>query len=113
MPITPELLDQLLKDYKSPEDMFGDNGLLQQLTKAVVERALQDEMTHHLGYEKHAPEGKNSGNSRKGKSTKTIKGKRGQMQIEVPRDRNSEFEPQLIKKGQRRFDGFDEKIISM
>jgi putative transposase len=113
MPITPELLDELLKDYKSPEDMFGDDGLLQQLTKAVVERALQGEMTHHLGYEKHSSAGHNSGNSRNGKSAKTIKGKRGQLQIDVPRDRASEFEPQLIKKGQTRFDGFDEKIISM
>jgi len=113
MPITPELLDELLKDYKSPDDMFGDEGLLQQLTKAVVERALQGEMTHHLGYEKHDSTGHNSGNSRNGKSTKTIKGKRGQIEIDVPRDRASEFEPQLIRKGQTRFDGFDDKIISM
>jgi putative transposase len=113
MPITPELLDQLLKDYKSPDNMFGDDGLLQQLTKAVVERALQGEMTHHLGYEKHSPVGHNSGNSRNGKSKKTIKSKRGQVQIDVPRDRASEFEPQLIKKGQTRFDGFGDKIISM
>ena len=113
MPITPELLDELLKDYKSPEDMFGDDGLLQQLTKAVVERALQGEMTHHLGYEKHDSAGKNTDNSRNGKSKKTIKGKRGQVEISVPRDRASEFEPQLIKKGQTRFDGFDDKIISM
>jgi putative transposase len=113
MPITPELLDELLKDYTSPDDMFGDDGLLQQLTKAVVERALRGEMTHHLGYEKHDPAGQNSGNSRNGKSSKTIKGKRGQLQIDVPRDRDSSFEPQLIKKGQTRFDGFDDKIISM
>ena len=113
MPITPELLDELLKDYKSPDDMFGDDGLLHQLTKAVVERALQGEMTHHLGYEKHSSAGANSGNSRNGKSAKMIKGKRGQIQIDVPRDRASEFEPQLIKKGQTRFDGFDDKIISM
>jgi putative transposase len=93
--------------------MFGNDGLLQQLTKAVLERALQGEMTHHLGYEKHATSGNNSGNSRNGKSSKTIKGKRGQVQIDVPRDRASEFEPQLIKKGQTRFDGFDDKIISM
>ena len=107
MPITPELLDELLKDYKSPDDMSGDDGLLQQLTKAVVERALQGELTHHLGYEKHDPAGKNTGNSRNGKSTKTIKGKRGQVEIAVPRDRDSSFEPQLIQKGQTRFDGFD------
>lgn len=113
MPITPELLDELLKDYKSPEDMFGDDGLLQQLTKAVVERALQGEMTHHLGYEKYSSAGQNSGNSRNGNSRKTIRGKRGQIEIDVPRDRDSSFEPQLVKKGQTRFDGFDEKIISM
>ncbi|MBA3766367.1 MAG: IS256 family transposase [Acidobacteria bacterium] len=113
MPITPELLDELLKDYKSPDDMFGNDGLLQQLTKAVVERALQGEMTHHLGYEKHSAAGQNSGNSRNGKSKKTIKGKRGQIEIDVPRDRESSFEPQLIKRGQTRFDGFDDKIISM
>ena len=107
MPITPELLDQLLKDYKSPEGMFGDDGLLQQLTKAVVERALQGEMTHHLGYEKHSTAGQHTGNSRNGKSKKTIRGKRGQIEIDVPGDRASEFEPQLIKKGQTRFDGFD------
>lgn len=113
MPITPELLDELLKDYQSPDDMFGDDGLLQQLTKAVVERALQGELTHHLGYEKHSPTGNNTGNSRNGKSQKTIRGRRGQIEIDVPRDRASEFEPQLIKKGQTRFDGLDDKIISM
>ena len=113
MPITPELLDELLKDYKTPDDMFGNDGLLQQLTKAVLERALQGEMTHHPGYEKHDATGNNSGNSRNGKSKKTIKGKRGQLLIDVPRDRESSFEPQLIKKGQTRFDGFDDKIISM
>ncbi len=113
MPMTPELLDELRKDYKSPDDMFGEEGLLQQLTKAVVERALQGEMTHHLGYEKPDPAGHNSGNSRNGKSKKTRTGKRGQRQIDVPRDRASEFEPQLIKKGQTRFAGFDDKIISM
>ncbi len=113
MPITPELLDELLKDYESPDDMFGNDGLLQQLTKAVLERALQGEMTHHLGYEKHSSAGQHTGNSRNGKSKKTIKGKRGQIEIEVPRDRASSFEPQLIKKGQTRFDGFDDKVISM
>ena len=93
--------------------MFGDDGLLQQLTKAVVERALRGELTHHLGYEKHDAAGDNSGNSRNGTSPKTIKGKRGQVRMEVPRDRNAEFEPQLVKKNQTRFDGFDEKIISL
>lgn len=113
MPFSPELLDELLKDYKKPDDLLGQDGLLQQLTKALVERALDGELTHHLGYEKHDAAGDNSGNSRNGSTPKTIKGKRGQVRIEVPRDRNAEFEPQLVKKGQTRFDGFDERIISL
>ena len=113
MPITSKVLDEILKNYEKPEDLFNENGLLQQLTKALVERALNGEMTHHLGYEKHNPDGNNSGNSRNGSTPKTLKGKRGQVEIEVPRDRNSEFEPQLVKKNQTRFDGLDEKIISL
>lgn len=93
--------------------MFGNDGLLQQLSKALLERALQGKMTHHLGYEKHSPEGKDSGNSRNGKSQKIIRGQRGPLQLDVPRDRASSFEPQLIKKGETRFDGFDDQIISM
>src|SRR2546423_4925018 len=112
-PIRPELLDELLKDYKKPDDLLGQDGLLQQLTKALVERALNGELTHHLGYEKHSPTGNNSGNSRNGTTPKLLKGKRGQVEIEVPRDRKSEFEPQLVKKNQTRFDGLDEKIISL
>ena len=111
--LTPQLIDELLEGCETSDDLLGQGGLLQQLTKAIVERALQGELTHHLGYDKHAVAGNNSGNSRNGTSAKTIQGKRGQLQIEVPRDRNSEFEPQLIKKGQTRFDGLDEKIISL
>jgi putative transposase len=113
MAIRMELIDELIKDYKKPEDIMGENGILKRLTKAILERALSAELTHHLGYVKHAPEGKNKGNSRNGKSAKTLKGDLGDLPIEVPRDRNGEFEPQIIKKGQRRFDGFDDKIISM
>ena len=109
----PEALDQLLAGHRTPEAFFGANGLLDQLSKALLERALQGEMTHHLGYEKHDPAGHNSGNSRNGTSAKTVKGKRGQVKIEVPRDRNSEFEPQLIPKGQTRVDGFDERVLSL
>src|SRR6266511_4335790 len=76
MAITKEILDELLKDYQKPEDLLGQSGLLQQLSKALIERVLDGEMTHHLGYEKHSPEGKNSGNSRKGKQ--------GEIPIEVP-----------------------------
>ena len=103
MPITNEVLDQILKDYEKPEDLLSENGLLQQLTKALVERALNGEMTHHLGYEKHNPSGNNSGNSRNGTTPKTLKGKRGQMEIEVPRDRNAEFEPQLAREESEAF----------
>jgi putative transposase len=113
MPIRAELIDELLKDYKKPEDMVGENGLLKQLTKALVERALSAELTHHLGYEKHSVDGKNSGNSRNGTSPKTLKSDLGDMPIEVPRDRRGDFEPQIVKKGQRRFTGFDDKILSM
>src|SRR3954464_6138204 len=112
-PIRPELLDELLKDYQKPDDLLGQDGLLQQLTKALAERALDGELTHPPGSERHAPAGDNSGNSRNGTTTKTLRGKRGQVQIDVPRDRNAEFEPQLIKKNQTRFDGLDDKIISL
>jgi len=108
-----ELLDELMKNYKKPEDLIGETGLLKQLTKALVERAMKAEMTAHLGYEKHDPTGKKSGNSRNGKSKKTIKGEFGNMEIAVPRDRNSTFEPVIIPKGETRFTGFDDKIISM
>ena len=111
--IRPELIDELLKDYKKPEDITGDNGLLKQLTKAVLERALESELTHELGYEKHSLSGRNNGNSRNGKSSKTLKTDYGELDISVPRDRNSEFEPRIVKKGQRRFTGFDDKILSM
>jgi transposase-like protein len=67
MPIDHKLIDNLLKDYKTPEEILGDNGLLKQLTKAVLERAMQAELTQHLGYEKHDAAGDNSGNSRNGK----------------------------------------------
>jgi putative transposase len=113
MPIRKELLDELLKEYKNPDDLLGEDGLLKQLTKALVERAMEAELTHHLGYEKHAPEGRNSGNSRNGTSSKTVTGKNGQLELEVPRDRNGTFEPKIVRKRQKRFDGFDEKIISM
>jgi putative transposase len=81
MPITKELLDQLLQEYEKPEDLLGDDGVLHQLTKAVVERALEGEMTHHLGYQKHDSLGDHSGNSRNGTTSKTIKSKRAQTAI--------------------------------
>ena len=113
MTIKKEVIDELLKEYKTPEDLLGKDGIFKQLQKALIERAMAAEMTHHLGYDKNDPKGYNSGNSRNGKGKKTIKGDFGELEIDVPRDRNAEFEPQLIKKRQSRFKGFDDKIISM
>ena len=115
MAIEKELLDRLFADFKytKPEDLIGENGLLKQLTKGLVERALQAELTDHLGHEKHAPVATKGGNARNGKSAKTIKGEFGKLPIEVPRDRDATFEPTIIPKGQTRFAGFDGKIISL
>ena len=111
--IKNELIDELLKGYQKPEEIIGENGLLKRLVKAVLERAMNAELTHHLGYEKHDPAGYNSGDSRNGTSSKTVKGDFGELKIEVPRDRKGTFEPQILPKHQTRFVGFDEKIISM
>ena len=112
-PEVDRLLDELIKNCDSPDDLIGKDGLLKQLTAGLVERMLESEMTDHLGYEKHASDGKNSGNSRNGRTPKTLKTDRGEIPIEVPRDRNGDFEPQIVRKHQRRFDGFDDTIISL
>lgn len=110
-PVSDKLIDELLEQHgRTPEDV---NGLLKQLTKAVLERALQGEMTHHLGYGKHDPAGQNSGNSRNGVTRKTLKGDFGEIALATPRDRNGEFQPQIIEKHQTRFTGFDDKILSL
>jgi len=111
MAIRQELLEELLKDYKSPEDLLGQGGLLKELTKALVEKALDGELTHHLGYPKHSSS-KND-NARNGKSKKGLLTDHGKMEIVSPRDRNGSFEPELVRKRQTRFDGFDEKILSL
>lgn len=111
MPKTQEMLDQMLKDYQEPEDLLGESGLLKQLRKALIERAMEGELTHQLGYEKNAKS--KSGNARNGKYKKNVISKEAELEIAVPRDRNGEYEPQIIKKGQRRFEGFDDKIVSM
>lgn len=111
--IKPDLVDQLLKGYEKPEDIIGENGLLKRLTKALLERALNAELTNHLGYEKHDPAGHNSGNSRNGATSKTVKGEFGEIVVETPRDRNGSFEPRILGKHQTRFDGFDDKILSL
>src|ERR1044071_6150250 len=111
--ITPELLDQLLANYKKPEDLTGEDGLFKQLKKALIERALGAELTEHLGYEQGDPAGRGSGNNRDGASSKTILTEDGEIDISVPRDRAGTFEPQLVAKGQTHFTGFDDKILSL
>jgi putative transposase len=113
MTMNIELIDELLKDCKTQDDIFGREGVLKQLVKALAERALQGELTTHLGYEKHEVKGHRSGNSRNGSSPKIIQGEHGKTEIEIPRDRGGSFEPALIPKGQRRFEGFDQKILAM
>ena len=113
MEIKPEVIDELLKDYQKPEDILGENGLLKRFVKAVLERAMNAELTQHLGYAKHDPAGYNSGNSRNGASSKTVSGEFGEIEIETPRDRAGSFEPQILAKHQTRFTGFDDKIVSM
>lgn len=113
MGVDKELIDKLLAEYKSPEEIVGENGLLKQLTKAIVERALQAELTTHLGYEKHGVEGNEQGNTRNGTSSKRLKGEFGTVEIEVPRDRQASFAPKMVPKGETRFAGFDDKILSL
>jgi putative transposase len=113
MTIDTETLDRLLANYSKPEDLTGENGLLRQLMKAVMERALKAEMETHLGYEKHSQDGNPGGNRRNGNSKKTMKGDFGEIEIVTPRDREATFEPRIITKGQTRMPGLDGKIISM
>ena len=114
MAIRKEILDELIRDYKNPEDLLGENGLLKQLTKALLERAMNAELTHELGFERNDKSSlKDNGNRRNGTSPKTVKSKHGEIELDVPRDRQAEFEPVIIKKHQRRFDGFDDAILSL
>jgi putative transposase len=109
-PISDDLIDTLLTHGQTAEDI---NGLLKQLTKSLLERAMQCELTAHLGYGKHDPSGNNSGNSRNGVTRKTLSGDFGEIELETPRDRKGDFAPQLIRKNQTRWTGFDDKILSM
>jgi putative transposase len=106
------MLAELVKG-KSPDEILGEDGILKELTKRLVESALEGEMTDHLGYEPRAAEGRNTGNSRNGKTDKTIQTESGEVDIEVPRDRDGSFDPKLVKKRQRRLEGFDDKVISL
>ena len=113
MAIRKEILDELIKDCKNPEQFYGPNGLMKQLTKAVVERMMEAELTEQLGYEKSDPAEKETTNRRNGKTAKTLRTDHGPMEIEAPRDRDGEFDPQVIPKHQREFRGSDDKILSM
>lgn len=110
---TTALLDELLADCSSPEEILGKNGLLKELTKGLVERALEGEMTAHLGYEPHDTGAKATVNSRNGKTQKQLQTENGTVEIDVPRDRDSSFEPQLVAKRQRRISGLNDKIIAL
>jgi putative transposase len=108
-----KLADSLLDNYKKPEDLIGEHGLLKQLTKMLVERALEAEMTEHLGHGKSGSIINADGNARNGHSDKTLKGDFGELPLAIPRDRQALFEPQLVAKQQTRWTGFDDKIISL
>jgi putative transposase len=99
MTFRPELIDELLKEYRKPEDLMGEGGIFKQLTKALVERCLTAELDTHLEEERTEPEEARSKNRRNGHSKKTIKGEFGQAEIGIPRDRTGAFEPQLVQKG--------------
>lgn len=109
----PELLDELLKNCSSPGDVIGQGGLFKQLQKALLERVMEAELTSELGYEKHHPLGNNSGNSRNGSSKKTVRSESGEIDINVPRDRNGDYSPKILPKNQRQLTGFEDKIISL
>lgn len=115
MVIREEVLDELLgsKEVKTQGDLFGKDGILKQLSKQLMERLLEAEMTNHLGYTKHAIEGHNGGNSRNGKTKKTVKTGNGDIEIAVPRDRESEFEPILVEKRKSHLKGLDDQILSL
>jgi putative transposase len=108
-----ELITQILADYQRPEDLIGSTGLLAQLTRRVIEKAMDVEMTTHLGHERHGPVTHPSGNTRNGRSKKTLKGEFGEVPIAVPRDRQGTFEPLIVPKHQTHWHGFDNKILSL
>ncbi len=108
------LLNELLEDFDGDaEELLGKNGLLMQVKKRAVEAMLEGELTDHLGYEPNNPSGNGTGNSRNGRTTKKVQSKDGEIGLDIPRDRNGSFEPQVVKKRQRRIDGIDDIIISL
>ncbi len=111
--LADEVIDELLAGARTEEEIVGPGGVLAQLTKRLVERAMSAELTEHLGYELHQEPPGGAGNTRNGSTAKTLATEHGPVRIETPRDRKGSFEPQIVKKGQRRFEGFDEKILAL
>ena len=116
MELTPQMIEQLKADLskaKTYADLMGSDGAIKKLMKNALEGMLDAELTEHLGYEKHSPAGKNTGNSRNGKTQKTLKNEIGELEIHIPRDRNGEFDPVIVKKYDRTLGPIEDKIISM
>jgi len=113
MTISKELLDELLSGIERPEDFLGDKGLMKELKVRLMERMLGAELTEHLGYEPNGEPASQQSNRRNGATRKVLKGNDGAMPIDIPRDRDGSFEPELIRKGQTRIDGIDDKIIGL
>jgi putative transposase len=111
--LSDELVDELLAGARTPMEITGEGGLLQALTKRLLERAMDAELTDHLGYERGAAPPGGAGNSRNGTTPKTLHTDHGSVRIQTPRDRQASFEPQIVEKHQRRFDGFDDKIVAL
>jgi putative transposase len=111
--LADEVIDELLAGARTEEEIVGPGGVLAQLTKRLVERALSAELTEHLGYELHQEPPGGTGNTRNGSTPKTLATEHGPVRIETPRDRKGSFEPQIVRKGQRRFEGFDDKILAL
>src|SRR6187200_1289057 len=111
--LSDELIDELLAGARTEEELVGSGGLLADLTRRLVERALSAELTEHLGYEPHQEPPGGTDNARNGTTPKTLATEHGPVPIKAPRDRNGSFEPQIVRKGQRRFQGFDEKILAL
>ena len=111
--LSDEVIDELLAGARTEEEIVGPGGVLAQLTKRLVERAMSAELTEHLGYELHQEPPGGVGNTRNGSTGKTLATEHGPVEIETPRDRKATFEPQIVRKGQRRFEGFDDKILAL
>jgi putative transposase len=108
-----EIIEELLKSVSKPDDLLGEGGLLKQLTARLVEKALQTEMSHHLGFESGQEKPAGASNGRNGYSSKTLLTDHGEVTIDVPRDRQGTFEPQLVRKRERRVGAFDDRILAL